>query len=87
MLSGRTLVGVHVGSRATVLEVTVALVLSLTGDANGGTTVGNTVAELIPTRGLVVTSHALLVAGAVDGDVLHGLAWCTLYNHRMRTCN
>jgi hypothetical protein len=65
------LVGISVGSGATILEVTLAVLSALAGDTNGATTVGNTVRELVDVTGLVATGETLLVALTVDGNVFN----------------
>lgn len=65
------LVGISVGSGATILKVTLAVLGALAGDTDGATTVGNTVRELVDAAGLVATGETLLVALTVDGDVLN----------------
>ena len=65
------LVGISVGSGATILKVTLAVLGALAGDTDGATTVGNTVRELVDAAGLVATGETLLVTLTVDGDVLN----------------
>ena len=65
------LVGISVGSGATILKVTLAVLGDLAGDTDGATTVGNTVRELVDAAGLVATGKTLLVTFTVDGDVLN----------------
>lgn len=59
-----------VGSRSAILEVTVALGSNMTRDTDGGSTVGNTRAELADVAGFVATSETHVVVVTVDGDVL-----------------
>jgi hypothetical protein len=63
-------VRIGVGGGATVLEVTITLVADLTGNTDGGTTVGDTPGELINGTSLVAAGEAELVTLAVDGNVL-----------------
>lgn len=63
-------VGVGVGGGTTVLEVSLALGLGVTTNTDGGTTVGNAVAEGVDVGGLVGAGEAELVALTVDGNVL-----------------
>ena len=65
-------VRVHVGVRATVLDVALLVDLDLPRDAHRRAAVGDAVAELRPRRGLVAAGEAVLDAGAVVGDVLRG---------------
>lgn len=64
------LVGVGVGGRPAVLEVTLALLGAGAVDTDGRATVGNAPGELVVCGGLVATSHAGLVALAVNLHVL-----------------
>merc|ERR1712174_29802 len=66
-------IGIHVGSRATVLEIATLLGLRLPGDANGSAAVCHAIAELVDWCSLVRTCEAPLVSSAVDCDVLEVL--------------
>ena len=59
-----------VGSRAPVLEVSITLSSNMTRDTNGGTTVGNTRAEVANVASLVTTGETKVVVFSVDGNVL-----------------
>lgn len=72
-------VGVHVGCRAAILKVSIALELHGQWDADGRATVGGTRAEGVDVAGLVLASQTLLVAGAILGDVL-GMGLAQLLN-------
>merc|ERR1711991_634671 len=63
-------VWIHVACRAAILEVSLALGLSVAADADGSTTIGNTPREHIELGCLVGTSHAHLVALTVGIHVL-----------------
>jgi hypothetical protein len=65
------LVRISVTSGAAVLEVTLAILGALAGNANATTTVGNTVAELVDVTGLVTTSKTFFVTLTVDRNVLN----------------
>merc|ERR1719210_3231553 len=66
-------VGIHVGSRAAILKIALAVSLGLTRDADRCTAVGDPEAELFDRRRLVGAGEAPLVARAVDLDVVHVL--------------
>ncbi|KAJ8577026.1 hypothetical protein ON010_g2177 [Phytophthora cinnamomi] len=68
--AGRDHVRVHVGRRATVLEVALALGLRHARDADGRAAVGHAVRERVHAGRLVAAREAALVARAVRGDVL-----------------
>jgi len=59
-----------VGSRSSVLKVSVAILGTLTGDSDRSATVGDTRGEGIDVAGFVTTGETLLIIGTVDGDVL-----------------
>ena len=59
-----------VGGGATVLEVAVALSADMTGDTDGGATVGNTRREGTNVTSLMTTRETEVVVLAVDRDVL-----------------
>src|SRR3954447_24480833 len=63
-------VRVHVGVRATVFEVALALDLDLPGQPDRGAAVGDAVGELAPRGGLVRAGQAVLDVRAVAVDVL-----------------
>lgn len=65
------LVGVGVGGRSAVLEVTLAILGALAGNTDRTTTVSNTVGELVNGTSLVATSKTSLVTLAIDGNVLN----------------
>lgn len=64
------LVRVCVGSWSSVLEVTVTLVATLSGDTDGATAVGNTIGESIDATSLMSASKAHGVVLSVNCDVL-----------------
>lgn len=59
-----------VRSGTPVLEVTIALSADMTGDTNGGTTVGNTRGENTDVASLMATSETHVIVLTVNGDVL-----------------
>eukprot|EP00212_Chloropicon_laureae_P007113 CAMPEP_0197490130 /NCGR_PEP_ID=MMETSP1311-20131121/4755_1 /TAXON_ID=464262 /ORGANISM="Genus nov. species nov., Strain RCC856" /LENGTH=227 /DNA_ID=CAMNT_0043034591 /DNA_START=90 /DNA_END=769 /DNA_ORIENTATION=+ len=63
-------VWVNVGGWASVLQVSLALDLNLSWDANGGTSVSDSGPEGTDVAGLVESRQSLLVSDAVLGDVL-----------------
>lgn len=63
-------VRIGVGGGTTVLKVAVALLSSLAGNADRGTTVGDAVAELVDGAGLVAAGETELVVLAVLLDAL-----------------
>ena len=60
----------NVRRRAPVFKVSISLVRDMTGDTNGGTTVGNTRAELSDVTSLVLACQTEVVVFAIHGDVL-----------------
>ena len=60
----------NVGGRATVLEVTHALVGDMARNTNGGTTVGDTRREGADVAGFMTTGETEVVVLAVNSDVL-----------------
>lgn len=65
------LVGVSVRGRATILEVTLAVLGDLAGNTDGAASVSDAVRELFDVAGLVTTGQTLLVTLAVDSNVLN----------------
>src|SRR5215470_9534175 len=66
------LVGVALRVRTAVLQVAlVAVVHEGVRHADRSATVSQTIAELVPGRGLVLAGQALVVIRTVDGDVVH----------------
>ena len=63
-------VGIHVGSRAAVLKVSLSSLLGEVGNADRRTTVGDSVRELVDGSGLVLAGEAKLVILSVHGNVL-----------------
>mmetsp|Transcript_103076 Transcript_103076/g.142640 ORF Transcript_103076/g.142640 Transcript_103076/m.142640 type:complete len:342 (+) Transcript_103076:159-1184(+) len=81
-------VRVHVGGRAAVLQVAVAVGVSGARYADGAATVGNAVREPVDGRSFVLAGEAALVALAIRGDVLSMLgseAANGLLDHRVAT--
>lgn len=71
--NGSDSVRVNVGSRSSVLEVTVALGSDMSGNSDGGSSVGDTSRERGHRGGLVFTGKTLVVVLTVNGNVLQVL--------------
>src|SRR5882757_5298075 len=66
------LVGVALRVRAAIFQIAlVAVVGEGVRNADRSAAVGNTVAELVPGRGLMLAGQTLVVVRAVDRDVVH----------------
>jgi hypothetical protein len=64
------LVRISVGSRSSILKVSVTLVCALSGDTDGAATVGDTIGEGIDAASLVTAGKTESVVLTVDGNVL-----------------
>ena len=67
---GTHFIGVNVGCRATIFQIALALLHGLQGDADGSTSVPDTIAEFMDGAGLVETGKTLFVVGAIYSDML-----------------
>merc|ERR1712187_654199 len=63
-------IGVHVGCRAAVFEVAATILFSCGGDAHGGPTITDTIAELVDRSSLMQTREPPLISSAIHTDVL-----------------
>lgn len=64
-------VRINVGSRASVFEVTLALLSDVAGNTDGSTAVSNTVVESTDVASFVLASQTLVVVLAIHGNMLH----------------
>lgn len=64
------LVRISVGSWSSILKISIALVRALSWDADRGTTVGNTIRELINATSLMSAGETEGVVLTIDGNVL-----------------
>merc|ERR1711881_693641 len=72
------LVRVGIRSWSSILEVTVTLVATFSGDTDGATTVGNTISERVDATSLMSASKTQSVVLSVNCDVLHATRFAHL---------